>query len=79
MKRDLLLLTDLDYLPAAERQRSLAEMMRLLSTVENWTSFSQANEVLDLNRHRILTQPHRIQQQLQDFPNKPFVFVVGKN
>lgn len=79
MKRDLLLLSDTESLPAAQLERTLAEMERLLTEVENWTAFSQANEVLDLNKHRILTQAHRIQQQLQDFPHKPFVFVVGKN
>lgn len=79
MKRDLLLLSNAESLPAAQWERTLAEMDFVLAQVENWTSFSQANEVMDLNKHKVLTQAHRIQQQLQDFPHKPFVFVVGKN
>lgn len=79
MSRDLLVLTNQAYLSAEQTAAIVAGLNKVLSPVENWGVFCVANEIIDINRHKIITKTHLVKQILQDKPNKPFLFVCNKN
>ncbi len=77
--RDLLLLNKADILSQEEIEREVAQLNTLLYHTENWKSFCVANEILDVNRHKIIQNPVRIERILRKKNNKPFVFTSNKN
>ncbi len=79
MNRDLLVLSKQSHLSAQQIQFELDCLDRVLFSVENWQSFSIANEVIDINLHKIVSKPFLLQKILQDHPKKPFVFICNKN
>ena len=79
MSRDLLVLTNQAYLSAEQTAAIVAGLNKVLSPVENWGVFCVANEIIDINRHKIITKTHLVKQILQDKPNKPFLFICNKN
>ena len=76
--RDLLLL-DTERLSPEEFQREVKLLNAMLFHIENWQSFSVANELIDINRRRIIRKAFVIQQVLSEKKIKPFVFVSSKN
>ncbi len=79
MNRDLLVLSNQNYLSPEQVKYELEHLDKILFSVENWQSFSIANEILDINRHKTITKPFLLQKILQDQPKKPFVFICNKN
>ncbi|WP_026750551.1 hypothetical protein [Sediminibacterium sp. C3] len=79
MSRDLLVLTNQAYLSAEQTATIVAGLNKVLGPVENWGAFCIANEIIDINRHKIITKTHLVKQILQDKPNKPFLFICNKN
>jgi hypothetical protein len=77
--RDLLVLTNQADLSKEELDQQIAELNIILFPVENWSAFCTANEIIDINRHKIITKVHLVQKILSDSPNKPFVFICNKN
>jgi hypothetical protein len=77
--RDLLVLSKTAHLSAAEFERQVSLLNRLLYHTETWESFCAANEILDINRHRIIQKPHLIQNILREKKMKGFVFTCNKN
>jgi hypothetical protein len=77
--RDLLVLTKKAQLDARELDRQIGLLNALLYHVENWETFCIANEVIDINRRRIIRKPHLMQGILRVSPPKPFVFTHNKN
>ena len=51
----------------------------LLHNTETVQSFCLAHEVIDVNRYKIIHQPHIIQKYLKAYPEKAFVFICNKN
>lgn len=79
MNRDLLVLSKQDHLSQAQIDQEVEALNRILFPVENWNCFCTANEIIDINRHKIITKVHIVQKTLQDKPHKPFVFICNKN
>lgn len=77
--RDLLVLTKANLLNQTELERQLAQLHEILFHTENWEVFCVANEIIDVNRHKIVRKPFLIQQVLTEKRQKPFVFVSNKN
>lgn len=77
--RDLLLLNKSDALSQEEIEREVALLNTLLYHTENWENFCIANEILDINRRKIIQKPEKIQRILRDKKNRPFVFTNNKN
>jgi hypothetical protein len=77
--RDLLVLTKANLMSQSELARQIEQLHAMLFHTENWDAFSQANEIIDLNRHKILRKPFLIQKVLTEKRQKPFVFVFNKN
>jgi hypothetical protein len=77
--RDLLVLSKLAELSAEAMKREVAQLNTLLFHAENWDSFCKANEIIDVNRHKIIRKPFIIQKLLGEKKIKPFVFICNKN
>ncbi|MEO8171938.1 MAG: hypothetical protein ABI581_02600 [Sediminibacterium sp.] len=74
VNRDLLVLSD----SPEQRERELAFLNTVLFHIENWENFSIANEVIDINRRKIIRESLLIQRILtRDM--KSFVFTCNKN
>ncbi len=79
MPRDLLVLSSTNLLSQKEIDQQMHLLNLVLVPVENWGSFCVANEIIDINRRKIITKEHLVQKLLKDQPNKPFVFICNKN
>lgn len=77
--RDLLVLSQIANQSPALLKKELEILDTLLFETENWQAFSVANEILDVNRHKIIRKSHLIQQILTEKKQKPFVFTCNKN
>lgn len=79
MNRDLLVLSQAAHQNPDVLERELAQLNTMLFHTENWPVFCTANEILDVNRHKIIRKTHLIQQILTEKKQKPFVFTCNKN
>lgn len=77
--RDLLVLTKRSAMNPGELEHEVELLVDLLFHVENMDAFCIANELIDLNRYKIIRKPHLIQQVLRDKKMKPFVFISNMN
>ena len=77
--RDLLVLVKHDSISEAAMERELDLLSSLLYSVESLQSFCIANEVIDVNKYKIIQKPHLIQQAIREKSHKPFVFICNKN
>ena len=77
--RDLLVLMKHDSISEAAMERELDLLSSLLYSVESLQCFCIANEVIDVNKYKIIQKPHLIQQAIREKSHKPFVFICNKN
>lgn len=77
--RDLLVLMKDDSISAEAMEREVELLNTLLFGVESLHSFCIANEVIDVNKYKIIQKPHLIQQAIREKSHKPFVFICNKN
>ena len=77
--RDLLVLTKHDDLDAEALEYELELLGRILYTTESIHNFCIANEVIDINRYKIIQLPHLIERAIRTRIDKPFVFISNKN
>jgi hypothetical protein len=79
LNRDLLLSSKAAQLSPGELQQQLSMLNTMLYHTENWETFCEANELVDINRRRIITRPTIIEKILREPRQKAFVFVHNKN
>ena len=60
--RDLLVLTKKQTMNAQELEHEVELLVTLLSETEKIDAFCTANEVIDLNKYKIISKPHLIQK-----------------
>jgi hypothetical protein len=77
--RDLLVLTKKTAMNAKQLKHEVELLNDLLYHVENLMSFCTANEIVDVNKYRIIQKPHLIQKAIRERGSKPFVFISNKN
>jgi hypothetical protein len=77
--RDLLVLTKKESMDPEELEHEVELLVDLLYHVENMDAFCNANEVLDLNRYKVIQKRHLIQRVVRERRLKPFVFISNKN
>ncbi|MBC7650626.1 MAG: hypothetical protein H7101_02630 [Deinococcales bacterium] len=77
--RDLLVLMKHDSISEAAMEHEIDLLSTLLYSVESLQSFCIANEVIDINKYKIIQKPHLIQQAIREKSYKPFVFICNKN
>ncbi|MES2371983.1 MAG: hypothetical protein V4557_05345 [Bacteroidota bacterium] len=79
VNRDLLVLSDTTRLSPEQLAREVAFLNTLLFHIENWETFSIANEIIDVNRRKSVRDSFLIQRILTEKEVKPFVFTCNKN
>lgn len=79
MNRDLLVLSSAANKNPLILKRELAMLNQILFHTENWETFSIANEIIDINRHKIIRKTFLIQKILTEKKQKAFVFTCNKN
>jgi hypothetical protein len=52
---------------------------KVLYTVENINTYSEVNEIIDINRYKVIRKKHLVAQILRAPYMKPFEFVCCKN
>ena len=77
--RDLLVLKKYEITDAVAMEQEVAFLSKLLFKVENIHTFCIVNEIIDLNRYKIVTKPYLIHKIIRESNIKPFVFVFNKN
>ncbi len=79
LNRDLLVLTKKITMSPIELEHEVELLNGLLFHVENLATFCIANEIMDLNRYRVIQKKHLVLQVIRAKRLKPFVFVCNKN
>ena len=77
--RDLLVLKKYEVTDAVAMGQEVVFLSKLLFKVENIHTFCIVNEIIDLNRYKIVTKPYLIHKIIRESNIKPFVFVFNKN
>lgn len=76
--RDLLVLTRSAVLNKHEMDKEVKKLHELLFETESLSSFCIANEIIDVDRYKIIGNPLKIQKILAK-KLRPFQFVNNKN
>ena len=77
--RDLLVLTKKELMNQAELEHEIELLNDLFFLVESSNAFCIANEVIDVNRYKVIRKNHQVRQILKEQRLKPFVFISNKN
>jgi hypothetical protein len=77
--RDLLVLTKRETMDDSELEHEIEVLNDLFYLVECSSAVCLANEVIDINRYKVLTKPHVVRQIIRERKLKPFVFISNKN
>ena len=80
VNRDLLVLVK-DNRPVSEQEmeHQVAWLHDMLYRVESVDNFCVANELIDLNRFKIIRKPYLIIKAIRQRELKPFQFICNKN
>lgn len=79
LNRDLLVVTNKEELNDDELKLTINKLNSLLYHTDSLMSICLANEVFDLNRYKILSQPQQVANYIKNKLNKPFIFLSNKN
>jgi len=77
--RDLLVLTKKQSMNPGELEHEVELLVDLLYHVESIDAFCIANELIDLNRYKIIRKSTLIKQALREKRLRPFVFISNNN
>ena len=77
--RDLLVLSKKVSLDPIELEHEVELLHELLFHVESLSNFSRATEIIDVNRYKIISKAHIIEQVIREKSLKPFQFLFNKN
>ena len=78
-KRDLLVLSKKVSLDPRELEHEVELLHELLFHVEALSNFCHATEIIDVNRYKIISKSHIIEQIIREKSIKPFQFLFNKN
>jgi len=77
--RDLLVLTKSFKMSPQELEHEVEFLHSLLYHAESMDVFCLANEIIDVNRYKVIQKPFLIWQTVRAGTLKPFVFISNKN
>ncbi|HXL56606.1 MAG TPA: hypothetical protein VN958_10135 [Chitinophagaceae bacterium] len=77
--RDLLVLTKKESMNPGELEHEVELLVDLLYHVENMDAFCNANEIIDVNRYKIIQKCRLVQRIVRERRLRPFVFISNKN
>lgn len=77
--RDLLVLTKKELMNQQELEHEIELLNDLFFLVESSDALCIANEVLDINRNKVIRKLQHVKRILKESKLKPFVFISNKN
>jgi len=77
--RDLLLLSKKASPDPKELEIEVEKLHEMLFHVECMANFCVANEIIDINRYKIIQKAYKIERTVRQQKLKPFVFINNKN
>jgi|LauGreDrversion4_2_1035121.scaffolds.fasta_scaffold1846939_1 hypothetical protein len=77
--RDILILSKYSHWGEETLALEVASLHKIFYEMESSLNFCIANEVIDVNRYRIIRKPLLVQQAIKERGNKPFIFICCKN
>lgn len=77
--RDLLVFTNKDTMDQHELERQIEFLNNLFYSVETSNAAFITNEIIDVNRYKVITSPRKVSAYLQSPQLRPFVFICNKN
>lgn len=77
--RDLLVLTKKETMDQQQLEHEIELLNALFYKVESSDALCKANEVIDVNRYKVIRKHQTILQILKEQKLKPFVFICNKN
>jgi hypothetical protein len=77
--RDLLVLTKRQKMNQQELKHEVELLVDILFEAEKLDAFCVANEIIDLNRYKIINKLFVMQKIVRQKKAKPFVFISNKN
>ena len=77
--RDLLVLTKKSSMNREELEHEIELLNDLFYLVESSSAVCIANEVIDVNRCKVITKIHAVRKCIKAQKLKPFVFISNKN
>ncbi|MCW3114803.1 MAG: hypothetical protein JWR18_3199 [Segetibacter sp.] len=78
-KRDLLVLSKNGSTDEREMELEVEKLHDLLVLVEALENFCIANEIIDLNKYKIIDDVNKVQKIIMKNKMKPFQFINNKN
>jgi hypothetical protein len=77
--RNLLVLTKKELMNQQELEHEIELLNDLFYLVESSDALCIANEVIDINRNKVIRKLHHVKRILKETKIKPFVFISNKN
>ncbi len=77
--RDLLFVSKFASLSNLEIEKELSLLNKLLYGIELMSTYAIVNEVLDLNKYKVIKKPQLVAQAIREKSQKPFIFIYNKN
>lgn len=77
--RDLLLLSKKASPDPKEMEHEVEQLHELLYHAEAFSNFCIANEIIDLNKYKIIRKASQIERIVKEKNLKPFQFINNKN
>lgn len=77
--RDLLLLSKKASPDPKEVEHEVEQLHEILYHAEAFSNFCVANEIIDLNRYKIIQKASHIEKIIREKSLKPFQFLSNKN
>lgn len=79
LNRDLLVLSKNTSPDPRQLEHEVEQLHEILFHVETMRNFCMANELIDMNRYKIIRKPHQIERIVRENTLKPFQFINNKN
>ncbi len=77
--RDLLVLFKQELLSPGAMDNYVKVLHKVLYRAEKIENFITAHEIVDVNKYKIITTPHKINDLIKSKKENPFVFLFNKN
>lgn len=77
--RDLLVLLKDESMSSQAIEQEVEQLNDLLFHIESANTFCEANEIIDMNKYRIVQDEKHLIQMMYQSELKPFIFLFNKN
>ena len=78
-KRDLLVLSKKSSFDQKEMEQEVEKLHELLYHAESIENFCNANEIIEINKYKIIRKPAKVKRIISQRVIRPFQFIHNKN